>query len=108
MRSTTNDEMEYAALAVYDEILNDFVEDDEDLSSYAYSHAGSSDDEDSIGTIISQWSQGQPGEGDFETGNGNGGGYGRGRHGHGGGRSERKIEMIPFDDGHLTLTEING
>ena len=104
--------MEYAALAVYDEILNDFVEDEEDLSVYAYSHAGSSgmdSDEDSIGTIISQWSQGMPGEGDFESGNGigSGGGGGRGRSG-GSGRRERKIEMIPFDDGHLTLTEING
>ena len=75
-------------MAVYDEILNDFNE--EDLSSYGYSHADESDD-DSIGTIISQWSNGVgPGEG-IESG-----------------LSGKRIEMIPFDDGHLTLKEVNG
>ena len=89
------DQGEYAALAVYDEILDDF--DQEDLSSYGYSHADGSDD-DSIGTIISQWSNG--------VGPGDGSGHG---HGHGQERGvRRRIEMIPFDDGHLTLKEING
>jgi len=84
-------------LAVYDEILDDF--DQEDLSSYGYSHADGSDD-DSIGTIISQWSNG--------VGPGDGSGHGHG-HGHGQERGvRRRIEMIPFDDGHLTLKEING
>lgn len=79
---------EYAALAVYDELLDDF--DREDLSSYGYSHAEDNSDDDSIGTIISQWSS-------------NGQGTGSGSDG-----VRRRIEMIPFDDGHLTLKEING
>ena len=71
---------EYAAIAVYDELLDDFER--EEMSSYGYSYADGSDD-DSVGTIISQWSNGV-------------------------GPSSGKVEMIPFDDGNLTLREVNG
>mmetsp|Transcript_8819 Transcript_8819/g.11084 ORF Transcript_8819/g.11084 Transcript_8819/m.11084 type:complete len:655 (-) Transcript_8819:296-2260(-) len=57
--------------AVYDELLDDFK--DEDLSSYHLD-----DDDDSVGTIISQWSEGN------------------------------QIELASFDDGHLSLREVNG
>ena len=68
---------EYTALeTVYDEILDDF--DNEDLSSYM-----EDDDDDSIGSITSQWS---------------------GRY-----SKQKRIELTTMDDdGHLTLEEING
>lgn len=106
-----DDEMgEYAALAVYDELLDDF--DKEDLSS-AYTSGRDDDesDDDSIGTIISQWS------GDFENGTGGpsfgiGAGIGKRRKGKskgdGSGGVVRKIELTAFDDGNLSLSEVNG
>ncbi len=113
-----DDEMgEYAALAVYDELLDDF--DKEDLSS-AYTSGRDDDDEidsddDSIGTIISQWS------GDFENGTGISGPSFRGGIGAGIGKRRnnkgkksngqgivRKIELTAFDDGKLSLSEVNG
>ena len=78
----TKNKGEYTALeTVYDELLDDF--EDEDLSSYMQEE---DEDEDSIGTIISQYSG-------KEGGGGNGGG---------------KIELTSFEDGHLSLKEING
>jgi len=82
---------EYAALTVYDDLLDDF--DKDDLGSYAeggfsVNGAFESSDDDSVGTIISQWS-------DLNLKGGTGG-------------QKQKIEMIPFDDGNLTLNEING
>jgi len=73
---------EYASLTVYDELLDDF--DKEDLSSYGYNSHANDDSDDSVGTILSQWSNGV------------------------GPSREKRIEMIPFDDGNLTLKEING
>jgi hypothetical protein len=72
---------EYSALdTVYDELLDDF--ENEDLSSYLQDD----DDDDSIASILSNWSEG--GDGGF---NGPG-----------------KIELSTFDDGNLSLTEMNG
>ena len=72
---------EYSALdTVYDELLDDF--DNEDLSSYL----NNDDDDDSVGTIISQWSEG-------------------GENGFGG---SGKVELTNFNDGHLSLREMNG
>lgn len=83
----TKNKGEYTALeTVYDELLDDF--DDEDLSSYMQEE--DDDDDDSIGTIISQYSD--------KDGLGNGVSKGKGG----------KIELTSFDDGHLSLQEING
>ena len=82
-----DDAGEYAALAVYDELLDDFDKDDLSYSVASAFDSVDSDDE-SVGTIISQWS-------DVNNGMGTG-------------RRKQRIEMIPFDDGHLTLNEING
>mmetsp|Transcript_18815 Transcript_18815/g.23691 ORF Transcript_18815/g.23691 Transcript_18815/m.23691 type:complete len:120 (+) Transcript_18815:341-700(+) len=66
---------EYTALdVVYNELLDDF--EDEEMSSCLQSQ-----DDDSVGTIISQWSEG--------------GGAGG-------------IELSSFDDDHLSLSEMNG
>ncbi len=72
---------EYSALeTVYDELLDDF--ENEDLSSYLNDDDDDDDDsEDSVGTIISQWS-----EGGDNIGNG-------------------RIELTNFDDGNLHLKE---
>jgi len=91
----TQDKGEYAAISVYDELLDDFGGDD--LSSYIR-ESDDDDDDDSIGTIISQWSNGRkPGS------SGHGSGVSIGRNGRPG-----KIELTAFDDGHLTLSEVNG
>ena len=84
-----DDAGEYAALTVYDELLDDFDKDDLSYSVASAFDSVDSDDE-SVGTIISQWS---------DVNNGNGTGTGR---------RKQRIEMIPFDDGRLTLNEING
>ena len=85
----TKNKGEYTALeTVYDELLDDF--DDEDLSSYMQED-GDDDSDDSIGTIISQYSD-KVGIGNGTSGSGKGG----------------KIELTSFDDGHLSLREVNG
>lgn len=66
---------DYAQVAVFDELLDDF--DAEDLNSYMEE----GQDDDSIGTIISEWSQGREG---LST-----------------------IELSSFDD-ELSLRETNG
>ena len=66
---------DYAQVAVYDELLDDF--DRDDLSSYM-----NEGDDDSIGTIISEWSQGREG---LTT-----------------------IEMGSLDDDEIALEETNG
>jgi len=80
------DQGEYAALAVYDELLEDFDR-DELSSAYTSGKSGNGDDsdDDSIGTIVSQWSD-----------------SGTRR------RVTHKIELTAFNDGHLSLSEING
>lgn len=79
-----NQRGEYSVLeTVYDELLDDF--ENEDLSSYLQDD----DDDDSVGTIISQWSE----HGENENKNGNNG---------------KIIELTSFDDGHLSLKEMNG
>ena len=88
-----DDAGEYAALTVYDELLDDFDKDDLSYSVASAFDSVDSDDE-SVGTIISQWS-------DVNNGNGTGTVTGTGRR-------KQRIEMIPFDDGRLTLNEING
>jgi hypothetical protein len=85
-----DDAGEYAALTLYDDLLDDF--DRDDLSSYAGDYSvnsvfESSGDDESVGTIISQWS-------DLNL--------------KGAGSQKQRIEMIPFNDGNLTLNEING
>jgi hypothetical protein len=68
---------DYAQVAVFDELLDDF--NGEDLSSYMNEN---DDDDDSIGTIISEWSQGREG---LST-----------------------IELSSFDDEHIAIQETNG
>lgn len=91
---SNQDKGEYAAISVYDELLDDF----DDLSSYIQESDG--DDSDSIGTIISRWSNGYT-PGLSRRGSG-------GANGNGKGTRPGKIELTAFDDGHLTLSEVNG
>lgn len=85
-RQGGNTQGEYAAIAVYDELLDEF--DKEDASSCGDSSAQSeleSDEEEFSGSTMKRWS-------DSKNRRGN----------------NARIEMIPFDDGHLNLKEING